>query len=428
MNKQYRTALSGAFGFYFKKQRKGFFIAAIGLFLFTNLLCLPFGFAIQEIQQILKEKDQTTYDSAFVTRLWDAGQRKIEREKNQERPIEEAKVRARPPLENVLKGERFYLVASDPVRSEVEPLLREANAIVVSAPETQAWSLTYDNVQKDREGVASNVWRLDGPSHKDKEATQLVPRLNRVLNEASQRKLDVWIKTRPPNVYRHETISLQNMRGQLGVLVNASEIALPLVFFISILYMVAFSGSMQGFEWDMRRTRDVLEPWAGALLPPWILYVSDALSRSVYATLIMLVVSSTFYLYGFALTPLWMVAGLCFTFGIVFMLAMWGMLTTMMFHHRYGRMFARILLSPATIMVLLMFRGSVFVSAQKALGQSTSSNSSGMMEGFFQGAAFGMWMPLMVLGAGLLAFLIGVCLVPIVEWRIGPLRQGLRKL
>ena len=83
MNKQYRTALSGAFGFYFKKQRKGFFIAAIGLFLFTNLLCLPFGFAIQEIQQILKEKDQTTYDSAFVTRLWDAGQRKIEREKNQ---------------------------------------------------------------------------------------------------------------------------------------------------------------------------------------------------------------------------------------------------------------------------------------------------------------------------------------------------------
>lgn len=427
MFKSYRIALSGAFGFYFKKQRKGFLIAAIGLFLLTNFLCLPVGFAIHKIQKLLHEKDQFGQNTALIMRLWEAGERKIEKENRRKQVIEAPPVSQRPPLSNVLANEYIYLVAPEEIKQEVIPLFKEANAVLISQKAPNAWSVVYDNIQKDREGVRSNVWRLDGPESKDAQASELVSKLNRVLNEASQRKLDVWIATRPPNVYRHETISLQGFRNTLDRLMEASEVALPLVFFVSLLYIVAFAGSMQGFEWDMRRTRDVLEPWASALMPTWILYVADALSRSLYAMLIMTIVSSTFYLYGFNLPVFWWLAGLIFTFGITFVLGMWGMLTTMMFHHRYGRMFARILLSPATIMVLLMFRGSVLVSAQRMLGNS-EAQSSGWMDSLLHGASFNIWMPLMVLAGGLIAFSIGAFLVPIIEWRIGALRQGLRKL
>lgn len=205
-----------------------------------------------------------------------------------------------------------------------------------------------------------------------------------------------------------------------AMLPSALRMVLALLFFFGAAFL---AGSTLGVEWDLQRAASNLEGWALSYHPLWALFLAQGLTRATQATVVGLVVFSPTLFYSFDVSWwVWLVASLVLgwiVFGLTALLGMWSLLSTMLFHHRYGRMFGRLALSPFSLGAVMLFRSSLIVAAM-----------AGMSSWAAQQPALWSWTHVTWAGLGLGTFLLvmALALVPVVEWRIGVRRIGLRKL
>lgn len=205
-----------------------------------------------------------------------------------------------------------------------------------------------------------------------------------------------------------------------AMLPSALRMVLALLFFFGAAFL---AGSTLGVEWDLQRAASNLEGWALSYHPLWTLFLAQGLTRATQATVAGLVVFSPTLFYSFDVSWwVWLVASLVLgwiVFGLTALLGMWSLLSTMLFHHRYGRMFGRLVLSPFSLGAVMLFRSSLIVAAM-----------AGMSSWAAQQPALWSWRHAAWAGLGLGTFLLAMALalVPVIEWRIGVRRIGLRKL
>lgn len=224
------------------------------------------------------------------------------------------------------------------------------------------------------------------------------------------------VDAREQRVYLNEDTA-RNLRRDLEYRLQSTIVYIPLILIIYFLMM--FSGSVNGIEWDTRRAQGSLEAWALTPHGPWVLYCGEILARAVWASIVVLLLGCVLFAYG-ALDLILVIALSCFAFGGVAFISMWGMLATMLFHHRYGRMFGRLALSPAVFTVITLVR-LTFITSFAGVLAANEAYKVGQ-----QVTPHAISLGLFFLGGCLL--MSALILVPIVEWRIGARRMGLRKL
>lgn len=298
-----------------------------------------------------------------------------------------------------LKGMRIVL-QGDPaaIKSLAEPLSK-LGAQVVERPQPHDFRLTQKASQ---DGIF--FWQARKIDAKD---PQLEEKLTRALSYISQQNNEVWTKEKPAALYFHKM--LMDTIGEEPTVPLADILLLGILIILAYIMML-FKGSMVGVEWDMDRTSGRLEPWTLVSEPLWALYIGQALGGALQAAVLLLASFTLAKLCGFGipwglgLAIVWMVSCISILVGV------YGVLATMMFRHRFGRTFSRILLSPLNLM---LFSG--YYMLQK--------------EG---GSPVGQWVmgypALIIVISGVVTFLAAMILIPIIEWRIGARREGLRKL
>lgn len=177
------------------------------------------------------------------------------------------------------------------------------------------------------------------------------------------------------------------------------------------------STSHVGIRWDRERSKGTLEPWVSAFHPPWVLYGAQIAKSTAVVTAALLAVIATAWAWGLPLhwklllaTLVWLPVGCLFV-------GLWGMLATVLFHHRNGRRFSRLVFSPALLMLAWSIRVAVVWSAMKA---SNPEQAYAYMKVFLNEA---WWVILLSVPLfGLLAW----ALFWAVERRMGTRRTGLR--
>ncbi len=202
---------------------------------------------------------------------------------------------------------------------------------------------------------------------------------------------------------------------------------LPSVIRVMLVGLVLFgavflAGATLGVEWDLQRAASNLESWALSYHPLWVLYGSQALTRAtqVGAVTLTAVVPTLFFM-GLSVVSVLATSAVvvCLAVSLTLLLCMWSLLSTMLFHHRYGRMFGRIVLSPFSLGAVLLFRATLLVSLLQGFSAWTTNGSN----------AFGWgWVGLAALAVSGAFLMVALALVPVIEARIGRRRIGLRKL
>jgi hypothetical protein len=202
---------------------------------------------------------------------------------------------------------------------------------------------------------------------------------------------------------------------------------LPSVIRLMLVGLVLFgavflAGATLGVEWDLQRAASNLESWALSYHPLWVLYGSQALTRAtqVGAVALTAVAPTLFFMDLSILTVMATTAVVvCLATSLTLLLCMWSLLSTMLFHHRYGRMFGRIVLSPFSLGAVFLFRATLLVSLFQGFSTWTTNGSN----------AFGWgWVGVAVLALSGAFLMTALALVPVIEARIGRRRIGLRKL
>lgn len=315
----------------------------------------------------------------------------------------------------VLKGLRVLVISENATAKEqAEIALRQSGAYILDGNATGGdIALTL----VDARGAAH--WEMHSEeimslmSHRRN--IQVI--LNNHASEVREALTDsLPVDAREQRVYLNEDTA-RNLRRDLGTRMEATIVYLPLIFIIYFLMM--FSGSVNGIEWDTRRAQGSLEAWALTPHGPWVLYGGEILARAAWASIVALLLGSVLFAYG-SLDLILVVALGAFAFSGVVFISMWGMLATMLFHHRYGRMFGRLALSPAVFTIITLVRLTFITSFASVL---VANEAYKVGE---QATPHAISLGLFFLGGCLL---IGaLILVPIVEWRIGARRMGLRKL
>lgn len=236
--------------------------------------------------------------------------------------------------------------------------------------------------------------------------------IDEALAWASQQQRDAWLAQRPDARLDHARV-IPDARGRYA---SMRLILSGSLLLLSAYLLVMFSGSMIGVEWDMDRTGGRLEPWTLVPSPLWCLYGGQALGGALLALGAMLTLVTVAKLVGLGMT--WMVG-----FSLATLVActtifvgVYGVFGTMLFRHRFGRTFARLLLAPLN---MLLVAGYAWLRMHHnpqwwmALAQGSGNNE----------AAIGL-----MLGAGAILLALSIGLLPLIEWRIGARRQGLRRL
>ena len=186
---------------------------------------------------------------------------------------------------------------------------------------------------------------------------------------------------------------------------------------VIIAWFMMWGASFVGLTWDKNRSRGSLEPWVTAHQPPWVLFLSQIGRAAIWMMGTFAAICAAAWAWGLPLR--WNLVGALLLFvpiGIV-MVGLWGMLATVLFHHRRGRMFSRFVLSPFVWIVVWFIRVGVLWVAL----QSTNPIQANAI--VVWGLEKGHWPVLMALPAmGVLC----VVLLGLVNWRIGPRREGLR--
>lgn len=177
------------------------------------------------------------------------------------------------------------------------------------------------------------------------------------------------------------------------------------------------STSHVGIRWDRQRSRGTLEPWVTAFHPPWVMYGAQIARSTAVVTVVMAVVMATAWAWGLPLrwglllaTLAWLPVG-CVVVGL------WGMLATVLFHRRNGRRLARLVFSPALLMLAWSIRMAVVWSALKA---SNPPQAYAWMKIFLD---HGWWV---ILGSVPFLGLLAWALFWVVEHRMGTRRTGMR--
>lgn len=182
------------------------------------------------------------------------------------------------------------------------------------------------------------------------------------------------------------------------------------------------AGSTLGIEWDLQRAASNLESWALSYHPLWVLYGSQALARATGAAafcVVLLVPTLLFMRLNLLETAISTIVVTSVAFSLTLFLCMWSLLSTMLFRHRYGRMFGRLALSPFSLGAVFLFRVTLLLTLLRGVSSFVTEGSS----------AFGWtWMALAGLALSGVCLFGAVALVPIIEARIGERRIGLRKL
>lgn len=191
-------------------------------------------------------------------------------------------------------------------------------------------------------------------------------------------------------------------------------INLAMVF---VAWILLWSGGLVGGLWEMERSEGALEPIATAIHPPWVLFCADIARSSRTSFIIFAVICATGVLWGLPLQWNILVTLLLFVPAGVFMVGLWGMLSTVIFHHKSGRRYARLLFSPLTLLMAL--GGRVFILAI-ALQSTNPVRANAMGMWFLEN---GQWP---ILAAIPVVILISALLLGIINWRIGVRREGLR--
>ena len=197
---------------------------------------------------------------------------------------------------------------------------------------------------------------------------------------------------------------------------------------MSALALALFIGGSLGLDWDVQRNASNLESWSTSLLPIWVLYGSQALARATLVGLALTALGLTLLLgggrpWGLSVGVLAYVATMGFAFSLA--VSMWSLFATMLFHHRYGRMFSRMLLSPLGMLFTLWLVGFGLGFPGRSFSQDRTQimalleSQADLLPALL--AALALLAPLGAIGAAL-------ALVPLIEWRIGVRRRGLRKL
>lgn len=216
----------------------------------------------------------------------------------------------------------------------------------------------------------------------------------------------------------------QQVKEQLQQLTQTAPLVLRLLLATAIVLMMTFIASASlGLEWDLRRAASNLEPWALTPRPTWILYGSQLAPRCIMSALAVLTCAFPTFLLTPEISAAWAVIAtgvlLVFCLGLSVLVGMWGLLSTMLFHHRYGRMLGRLLLSPISLGALTMFRLSLAVEAVSSFGQWMQGRLPQQSWWVIAGS---------VTTTGLVLLGLGLALTPLINARIGQRRQGLRKL
>lgn len=268
-----------------------------------------------------------------------------------------------------------------------------------------------------KDGLAS--WELEAHDLDAVMENQLLIQI--VLDRHARVIRDELTKTLPVDareqrVYLNDDSALR-LKKELEGKIASTVIYIPLA--LLTYFIIMFSGSIAGVEWDTRRSQGSLEAWALTPHGPWTLYCGESLARAIWATAAILILG--LILHGYEALPLSVVLGLgVLGFGGICFISMWGMLATMMFHHRYGRLIGRLVLSPAVFTVITLVRLSFITGFASVLAAGSASNIGNNL------SSNGLVIALLVLGGGL--FAASIPLVALVEWRIGTRRIGLRKL
>ena len=184
------------------------------------------------------------------------------------------------------------------------------------------------------------------------------------------------------------------------------------------LFMVLALGmGLHGYNWDAQRNRGTLEPIVMTQQPAWVLYGAEMARSIKFTTMI----------FWAALTPLlfvgpplhWgLICGMALALPALMLVnGLWGMLACVLFHHRQGRMFARIALSPLTLGVAWGLRVAVVWMAWRATAPFLALGTLDWLDAH--------WPLIFLVAPGLL--LLAALLAWCVHARIGVRREGLRR-
>ena len=317
----------------------------------------------------------------------------------------------------LLTGVRVYVKAGEGRTGKQATLaLKEAGAIVLTKEGLEPQDIVL-RLADTQGGLAS--WEIEARDINAVIENQML--IQMVLDRHARTIREELTKTLPMDareqrVYLDEA-SAAEFRKQLERKISSTVIYIPMA--LLSYFIIMFSGSIAGVEWDTRRAQGSLEAWALTPHGPWTLYCGESLARAFWATLVVLLLG--LILHGYEALPLSVVGGLgILAFGGICFISMWGMLATMMFHHRYGRLIGRLMLSPAVFTVITLVRLTFITGFASVLAAGSASDVGNTL------TADSLAIVLCVLGSALL--LVSVPLVALVEWRIGARRIGLRKL
>lgn len=190
-----------------------------------------------------------------------------------------------------------------------------------------------------------------------------------------------------------------------------------LVVMAVLWFLAVGAGAVVGSIWDRRRTHGELEVLVGAYHPPWVSYLG-LIARQL-PKLLLVYVAMLIVLLVFRLPVHWPFLLAMFpTIVSVFVLSgLWSVFLTSLFHHPKGRNVAQVLLSPLTLTFIWASRVLLVFGALKAYQPLR------FIEGFesLLNAWHWWWVP----PPGL--WLASVGLWALIEWRMGPRREGLRE-
>lgn len=213
------------------------------------------------------------------------------------------------------------------------------------------------------------------------------------------------------------TIDPEAILPAAKALLSSSIAGLSAMFLMFCCWAVVLTMSAHGYRWDLWRNAGFLEPWVMVVHSPWVLFLSQLLRHMFLAWIVFAVVLSMAFLFGLPLS--WRFTATLLLLLPVFSLfvGLWGFLATVMFHHRRGRMLARIFLSPALLLIgwglRLFLAWGVLRMEQPFLAWQKVSQLDQSVPW-----ALGL-VPFLLAGCGLLALLI--------QWRLGRRREGLRQ-
>jgi len=190
-----------------------------------------------------------------------------------------------------------------------------------------------------------------------------------------------------------------------------------LLFFVFVGVIALGAGGFVGAKWDFYRSMGVLEYITSAQHRPWVLYMSmiGKILRWVVLAYVGMVLALT--LYGRHLSWPVVISMFPFIISLFIFSSLWGILTTVLFHHPKGRFFAKVLLSPFTILFTWIVRLAVVWSAMK------SKELIGALDGFQ--ALLDYWPVLWVIMPAL--WLASFGLFVLINQKIGVRGEGLRE-